>query len=81
MKKIAFLLLLAVAVLISCTKDPVADVVPVEPADGAEKVVFDPAQVPYPALSTYRFFKGPLAAQHPVAEVLPYEPISALFTD
>jgi uncharacterized repeat protein (TIGR03806 family) len=80
-KKIATLLLLAVAVLISCTKDPVADVAPVAVADGEEKVVFDPAQVPYPTLSTYRFFKLPMRAQVPVATVLPYAPITSLFTD
>jgi len=80
-KKFAFLLLLAVAVLISCSKDPVGEVAPVAPVEGAEKVVFEPSQVPYPTLSAYRFFKLPMAAQRPVAEVLPYEPISALFTD
>ncbi|MCB0457867.1 MAG: hypothetical protein KDC91_08995, partial [Flavobacteriaceae bacterium] len=37
--------------------------------------------VPYPTLSEYNFFEGDLANHEPVYGVLPYEPISTLFTD
>lgn len=44
-------------------------------------VEIDLSLVPYPKLSDYHFFEGALADQDPVFGVLPYEPISALFTD
>lgn len=44
-------------------------------------VVFDLSQVPYEKLSDYNFFDGSLADQQPVYGVLPYEPITPLFTD
>lgn len=44
-------------------------------------VVFDISQVPYPKLSDYNFFDGSLADQVPVYGVLPYEPITPLFSD
>jgi len=44
-------------------------------------VVFDIAQVPYPKLSDYNFFDGALDNQDPVYGVLPYEPITPLFSD
>ncbi len=36
---------------------------------------------PYEKLSDYQFFKGEMKALNPVYGVLPYEPISTLFTD
>ncbi|MBV6403282.1 MAG: hypothetical protein GFGODING_00019 [Flavobacteriales bacterium] len=54
-----------------------------EPAPGpaAAPVVFDLADVPYPTLSTYRFFTGPLDRLEPNEGVLPFAPINTLFTD
>jgi uncharacterized repeat protein (TIGR03806 family) len=37
--------------------------------------------VPYPKLSDYRFFEGDMKNQNPAEGVLPYEPITSLFTD
>jgi len=45
------------------------------------EVSMDLTTVPYPKLSDYNFFFGELKNQHPVSKVLPYEPISTLFTD
>ncbi|MEL6809748.1 MAG: Ig-like domain-containing protein [Bacteroidota bacterium] len=44
-------------------------------------VNFDITQVPYPKLSDYNFFMGEMKNQEPVYGVLPYEPITPLFTD
>lgn len=44
-------------------------------------VVFDITQVPYPKLTDYNFFDGALDNQDPVYGVLPYEPITPLFSD
>lgn len=44
-------------------------------------VTLDLSLVPYPKLSDYNFFEGPMAQQEPAYGVLPYEPISVLFTD
>jgi len=44
-------------------------------------VNFDITQVPYPKLTDYNFFAGNIADQNPVYGVLPYEPISQLFSD
>ncbi|NND63029.1 MAG: hypothetical protein HKN48_07510 [Flavobacteriaceae bacterium] len=44
-------------------------------------VILDLTQVPYTNLSDYNFFEGTLADQSPVYGVLPYEPISPLFSD
>lgn len=41
----------------------------------------DLASVPYNNLSEYLFFEGAMADQAPAFGVLPYEPISSLFTD
>jgi hypothetical protein len=44
-------------------------------------VTLDLSQVPYPNLSDYNFFEGAMADQLPSFGVLPYQPISTLFTD
>lgn len=44
-------------------------------------VQFDINQVPYPKLSDYKFFIGDLKDMIPNDRVIPYEPISSLFTD
>jgi len=53
------------------------------PDEGEEvsPVVFDLNAMPYPKLSDYNFFKTPLADMDPVYGVIPYEPISTLFSD
>ena len=47
----------------------------------ASQVNFDPGKVPYPKLSDYAFFTGKGAKLNPNSGVLPYEPITPLFTD
>lgn len=44
-------------------------------------VVLDLNNIPYPKLSDYNLFKSPLAKLDPVYGVIPYEPISTLFSD
>lgn len=61
----------------SSDNDPIIDDQPVE----VSPVVFDINAVPYPKLSDYNFFKSPMNGLSPVFGVLPYEPVSSLFTD
>jgi uncharacterized repeat protein (TIGR03806 family) len=77
MKKnyVLFCTLLIAFSIISCEKDNEEEYKPVSP------VVLDLTQVPYPKLSDYKFFEGEMKAQNPALGVLPYEPISQLFTD
>ena len=44
-------------------------------------VTLDLDEFPYDTLSEYNFFNGALSAKQPAYGVLPYEPISSLFTD
>jgi len=60
--------------LFSCSKEKY---IPIE----ISPVVFDINEVPYETLSEYVFFKGPIANQNPSYGVLPFKPISKLFTD
>ncbi len=57
------------------TETVTINVLPISP------VVFDIDAVPYPKLTDYNFFNGDLSNQEPVYGVLPYKPISTLFTD
>ena len=50
------------------------------PAD-SQVVNFNPVEVPYDSLSSYNFFEGELKDQQPIASVIPFEPITTLFTD
>ena len=59
---------------ISCNKDDYT-------AINVSPVELDLTQVPYPKLSDYHFFEGDLKDQAPSYGVLPYKPISELFTD
>jgi uncharacterized repeat protein (TIGR03806 family) len=47
----------------------------------ASPVNFELEEVPYPKLSDYNFFSGTMADLIPVYGVVPFEPISALFSD
>ena len=51
------------------------------PAEPTSPVVFDINTVPYATLSEYNFFDGDIKNLSPVYGVIPYEPISGLFTD
>ena len=77
MKKFYFLsitLLLSFIIFVSCS-DKDDEYIRVSP------VTVDLTQVPYPKLSDYNFFEGPIKDQKPSLDVLPYEPASSLFTD
>ena len=47
----------------------------------ASPVLVDLPSLPYPVLSTYRFFVGELDQLEPNTGVLPFAPINTLFTD
>ena len=72
---LAFSLLLATTIIISCSKSDDEEYIPVSP------VVVDLTQVPYQKLSDYHFFEGEIKNLVPSLNVLPYEPASGLFTD
>lgn len=57
------------------TETVTINVFPVSPVN------YDPDSMPYATLSEYNMFQGPLADQNPVYGVLPYEPITPLFSD
>ena len=83
--KISFLLLLSF-VLVNCEPSKKGDLsveksfalvdVPVP-----EAINTDIDKFPLPSLSEYGFFDSPLASLQPRERVLPYEPITSLFTD
>lgn len=81
MRKIySFLFLVFILILAGCSSsdnDGPIDNTPQE----VSPVVFDINAVPYPKLTDYNFFKGNLTNLDPVYGVLPYEPVSSLFTD
>ncbi|MFK7783187.1 hypothetical protein [Psychroserpens sp.] len=68
-------------VLFSCADDgddsQEDDYVPIPDSS----VVLDIDAFPFSTLSEYNFFEGEMKAQEPVSGVIPYEPISTLFTD
>src|SRR5690606_22375717 len=74
------LCLISLPFFLSCSKDDDGDYTPIieEPTS---PVVVDLTAVPYPKLSDYKFFEGPLKDQRPSLDVLPFEPVSSLFTD
>lgn len=64
------------SILISCSDDNDTYIpVPVSP------VVLDMDNFPFDTLSEYQFFEGDMKEQLPALGVIPYEPISTLFTD
>lgn len=62
-------------IILSCTRSEDDNYVPL-PA-----VQVDLTKVPYPKLSDYKFFVGPLKDLNPSQELLPFEPTSSLFSD
>lgn len=78
MKKTIFPLLIVAfvcaALVYSCHDDE-------ESYEPVSPVTVDLTKVPYAKLSEYHFFEGELKDQTPYQDVLPYKPISALFTD
>jgi hypothetical protein len=76
-KKYTFsvIVLLFVIVIFSCSKSNEEEYV------ALPKVSVNLATVPYAKLSEYHFFDGALKEQNPTANVVPYEPASALFSD
>ncbi|MEZ4807751.1 MAG: hypothetical protein R2815_09845 [Flavobacteriales bacterium] len=80
--KVLGAVLIIVAAFGACRKDDPESPTPEPPGTGpTSPVVFDINAVPYAQLSTYNFFQGPMADQQPSYGVLPFEPISTLFTD
>jgi uncharacterized repeat protein (TIGR03806 family) len=76
-KKYAILSLFAITISLyfSCADNDYQDYTDVSP------VVVDLSAVPFEKLSDYHFFSGELKNQIPSTDVIPYEPISSLFTD
>lgn len=72
------LLFFSVLALSACTKDNEEELLPPPPETG---VNFELDQVPYAKLSDYRFFIGDIKNMEPNEMVIPYEPISPLFSD
>lgn len=72
-----FLVVFLLLLVFSCSSnsDDYVDVDPVSP------VIVDLTQVPYANLSYYKFFEGEMKNQVPSIGVLPYKPLSELFTD
>ena len=72
-----FLVVFLLLLVFSCSSnsDDYVDVDPVSP------VIVDLTQVPYANLSDYKFFEGEMKNQVPSIGVLPYKPLSELFTD
>src|SRR5690606_4672518 len=79
-KHITFIcLIITTIVVFACSKDD-DQYIPIEP-ELESPVVLDLTQVPYQKLSDYVFFEEGLKDQKPVYGVIPFEPISSLFTD
>ncbi|WP_188362389.1 hypothetical protein [Flavobacterium orientale] len=74
---VSLLTTVMVVIVFSCSSNDDYQDVP----DLESPVVLDLAQVPYATLSEYKFFEGDIKNQEPSLGVLPYEPISSLFTD
>lgn len=69
------IIIISIAVIYACSNDSDDDYTPISP------VTVDLTLVPYPKLSDYKFFEGDLKNLNPSLNVIPYEPISSLFTD
>ncbi len=84
--KIAWLQVVVVLILffttvLSCANDnDIGNTDDYEPIP-VSPVVLDIDAFPFSTLSEYHFFEGDMKAQEPVYGVIPYKPISTLFTD
>lgn len=78
MKQVYYFLLTCFLFFVGCSSD--SGFMDDEPEE-VSPVVLDLSQIPYPKLSDYNLFKSPLSDMVPVYGVLPYEPISPLFSD
>lgn len=67
-------LLIVLAAYCSCTKEEYVTI-------DSKPVVADLTQVPYPKLSDYNFFEGALKNLKPSFGVIPYKPVTELFSD
>ena len=73
------LLLAAIGLMVAaCRRDPAEVVAPGTPGTGVDP---DLAAMPYDSLSTYGFFVGNMADQVPAEGLLPYAPITPLYSD
>lgn len=79
---LAFFVLLTIG-FTACSDDDQKEeeYIPIPPDPPKSPVVLDLSKVPYDNLSEYVFFEGAMKNQTPSLGVLPYEPISQLFTD
>ncbi len=73
-KKLILLLTLTL-IIFSCSKNDDENYTPIP------NINVDLTKVPYPKLSEYNFFDGEIKNQIPLPSVLPYEPVSSLFSD
>ncbi|WP_298417743.1 hypothetical protein [uncultured Kordia sp.] len=86
LRKLASIAILS-AMLFSCADDNDPTTTPISMDDDdyvpipTSPVVLEMDNFPFDTLSEYNFFDGELKEQNPVLGVIPYEPISALFTD
>ena len=78
MKQVYFCLFVCALLLAGCSSD--SGFMDDEPHE-VSPVVLDLDAIPYAKLSDYNLFKSPLSDMEPVYGVIPYEPISALFSD
>ncbi len=78
MKRTVLLILLMLIVVMACNHDD--DPMPPTEVE-VSPVVYDPTSMPYDSLSTYNFFTGNIADLVPVYGVLPFAPITPLFSD
>ena len=67
-------LLIVLTAYSSCTKEEYVTI-------DSKPVVADLTQVPYPKLSDYNFFEGALKNLKPSFGVIPYKPVTELFSD
>ncbi len=79
--RITSILVFVFVLIFSCKKDDdnPDENIPEQPIDTSVKFELD--LVPYTKLSDYRFFSGAIKDMMPNARVLPYEPITPLFSD
>lgn len=73
--------ILLIVFIFSCKKEEDKQEPPVIETPSEEEVNFNLDEVPYPALSDYKFFLGDLKNLNPNNRVIPYDVITPLFSD